>query len=73
MTEILVVLFVALLVFGATKIPALGDALGRAVRGFRRAARGDDEGEGGGGGGGPPAAQGTGDDRPSRLPPARGE
>lgn len=69
MTEILVVLFVALLVFGATKIPALGDALGRAVRGFRRAARGDDEG----GGGGPPAAQGTGDDRPSRLPPARGE
>lgn len=69
MTEILVVLFVALLVFGATKIPALGDALGRAVRGFRRAARGDDEGEGGG----PPAAQGTGVDRPSRLPPARGE
>jgi sec-independent protein translocase protein TatA len=33
MTEILVVLFVALLVFGATRIPALGDALGRAVRG----------------------------------------
>lgn len=71
MTEILVVLFVALLVFGATKIPALGDALGRAVRGFRRAARGEDEGEGGGGGS--PAAPGTGVDRPSRLPPARGE
>ena len=32
MTELLVVLFVALLVFGATRIPALGDALGRAVR-----------------------------------------
>lgn len=50
MTEI-VVLFVALLVFGATKIPALGDALGRAVRGFRRAARGEDEG-------GPPPRRG---------------
>jgi sec-independent protein translocase protein TatA len=33
MTELLVVLFVAVLVFGATRIPALGDALGRAVRG----------------------------------------
>jgi TatA/E family protein of Tat protein translocase len=33
MTELLVVVFVALLVFGATRIPALGDALGRAVRG----------------------------------------
>ncbi|ACG72232.1 sec-independent translocation protein mttA/Hcf106 [Anaeromyxobacter sp. K] len=41
MTELLIVAFVALLVFGATRIPALGDALGRAVRGFRTAARGD--------------------------------
>jgi sec-independent protein translocase protein TatA len=38
MTELLVVIFVALLVFGATRIPALGDALGRAVRGHRSAA-----------------------------------
>ena len=52
MTEILVVLFVALLVFGATKIPALGDALGRAIRGFRGAVRGEDAG------GGPPARKG---------------
>ncbi|ACL64345.1 sec-independent translocation protein mttA/Hcf106 [Anaeromyxobacter dehalogenans 2CP-1] len=41
MTELLIVAFVALLVFGATRIPALGDALGRAVRGVRAAARGD--------------------------------
>ncbi|GAO03368.1 MULTISPECIES: twin-arginine translocase TatA/TatE family subunit [Anaeromyxobacter] len=41
MTELLIVAFVALLVFGATRIPALGDALGRAVRGFRGAVRGD--------------------------------
>jgi sec-independent protein translocase protein TatA len=32
MTELIVVLFVVVLVFGATRIPALGDALGRAVR-----------------------------------------
>ena len=35
MTELLIVLFVALLVFGATKVPAVGDALGRALRGPR--------------------------------------
>jgi sec-independent protein translocase protein TatA len=36
LTELVIVVFVTVLVFGATKIPALGDALGRAVRGFRR-------------------------------------
>lgn len=35
MTDILIVLFVAVLVFGAFQVPALGDALGRAVRGGR--------------------------------------
>jgi sec-independent protein translocase protein TatA len=41
MTELLVVLFVSLLVFGATRIPSLGDAIGRAVRGSAsREARG---------------------------------
>lgn len=39
MTEVLVVAFVAVLVFGASRVPALGDALGRAVSGFRRASR----------------------------------
>jgi sec-independent protein translocase protein TatA len=42
MTELAIVLFVTLLVFGATKVPALGDALGRAVRSLRREARGAD-------------------------------
>lgn len=32
MTDILIVLFVVVLVFGAFQVPALGDALGRAVR-----------------------------------------
>ncbi len=40
MTELLLVLFVTLLVFGATRIPALGDALGRAVRNARAGASG---------------------------------
>jgi sec-independent protein translocase protein TatA len=45
MTELLVVLFVTLLVFGATRIPALGDALGRALRNAR-AGTADDRGAG---------------------------
>lgn len=46
MTELLVVLFVTLLVFGATRIPALGDALGRALRNARAGAA-DDRGDAG--------------------------
>jgi sec-independent protein translocase protein TatA len=42
MAEILVVLFVVLLVFGANKIPALGDGLGRAIRNFRKSMKEDD-------------------------------
>ena len=33
MAELLVTVFVVLLVFGAMKIPALGDAIGRRLRG----------------------------------------
>ncbi len=43
MTELLIVLFVALLVFGAPKVPAVGDALGRAVRGRGGDRRGDEQ------------------------------
>ncbi len=41
--EILVILVVVLLVFGANKIPQLGDALGRGIRNFRKASRDDDD------------------------------
>ena len=41
--EILVIVFVIVLIFGAPKLPALGDGLGRAVRNFKRASRGEDE------------------------------
>jgi sec-independent protein translocase protein TatA len=40
--EILIVLVVVLLVFGANKIPQLGDALGKGIRNFRKSAREDD-------------------------------
>jgi len=43
--EILVILVIALLVFGPTKLPQLGDALGKGIRNFKRAQDGMDEDE----------------------------
>ena len=40
--EILIILVVVLLVFGANKIPQLGDALGKGIRNFRKSSREDD-------------------------------
>ena len=37
MGEILVVLVIALLVFGPNKLPQLGDALGKSIRNFKKA------------------------------------
>jgi sec-independent protein translocase protein TatA len=37
MAELIVVLFILVLVFGSSKVPAIGDGLGRAVRNFRKA------------------------------------
>ena len=41
--EILIVLVVLLLIFGANKIPQLGDALGKGIRNFRKATGGSDD------------------------------
>lgn len=41
--EWLVILVVVLLVFGAGKLPQIGDALGRSIKNFKRAASGDSE------------------------------
>lgn len=41
--EIILILVVALLVFGANKLPEIGGGLGRAIRNFRRAASEPDE------------------------------
>ena len=42
-TELLIVLAIVLLIFGAGKLPAIGDALGRSIKNFRRSASGGDE------------------------------
>jgi sec-independent protein translocase protein TatA len=41
--EILIVLVVLLLIFGANKIPQLGDALGKGIRNFRKATGAGDD------------------------------
>jgi sec-independent protein translocase protein TatA len=43
MQEILLILVIGLLVFGANKLPEIGGGLGRAIRNFRRAASEPDE------------------------------
>jgi sec-independent protein translocase protein TatA len=43
MGELLVILLIVLLIFGAGKLPAIGDALGRSIKNFKRSAQGNDE------------------------------
>jgi sec-independent protein translocase protein TatA len=42
LSELIVVLMILLLVFGASRLPALGDGLGRAIRGFKRGMANDE-------------------------------
>lgn len=41
--EGLIIVFVVVLILGASRLPQLGDALGRAVRNFKRGMKGDNE------------------------------
>lgn len=43
MGELIIILVIVLLIFGAGKLPAIGDSLGRSIRNFKRATKGDDE------------------------------
>lgn len=43
MGELIVILLIVLVVFGANKLPGIGDALGRSIKNFKRASQGDDE------------------------------
>jgi len=65
MAEMLVVLFVVLLIFGAGKIPALGDGLGRAIKNFRTSYKGGEAQ-------GPGPAKGEQPKPPPRLGPGNG-
>ena len=39
--ELLLILLVLLLIFGTSKLPALGDALGKGIRNFKKSAKDD--------------------------------
>jgi sec-independent protein translocase protein TatA len=41
--EIILIIFVIVVVFGASKLPQLGDGLGRAIGSFKRALSGSNE------------------------------
>lgn len=48
MGELVVILLIVLVVFGANKLPGIGDALGRSIKNFKRASKvdeGDDKDE----------------------------
>jgi sec-independent protein translocase protein TatA len=40
--ELLLVLLIILLVFGATRLPQIGESLGKAIRNFRKGLSGDE-------------------------------
>jgi len=42
MTELLVILVIVLLIFGAGKLPQIGSGMGKAIRGFKDAIAGKD-------------------------------
>lgn len=42
MQEMIVILVIVLIIFGAGKLPEIGGGLGRAIRNFRQATREDD-------------------------------
>lgn len=43
MGELIVILLIVLVVFGANKLPGIGDALGRSIKNFKRASKVDDD------------------------------
>ena len=43
MGELIVILLIVLVVFGANKLPGIGDALGKSIRNFKKASSTDDD------------------------------
>jgi sec-independent protein translocase protein TatA len=41
--ELLLVLLIALLIFGAARLPQIGESLGKAIRSFRKSFSGDED------------------------------
>ena len=44
MVELLLILLVVLLIFGASRLPGVGSALGKGIRSFKTSVTGEDEG-----------------------------
>ncbi|HEV8321413.1 MAG TPA: twin-arginine translocase TatA/TatE family subunit [Myxococcota bacterium] len=42
-TELIIILVIVLVLFGAGKLPQVGEALGKGIRNFKRSASGEDE------------------------------
>jgi sec-independent protein translocase protein TatA len=42
-TELLAVLVVVVVIFGPSRLPQVGQALGSGIRGFKKASRGEDD------------------------------
>ena len=43
MGELVIILLIVLVVFGANKLPGIGDALGRSIKNFKRASKPEDD------------------------------
>ena len=43
MGELIIILLIVLVVFGANKLPGIGDALGRSIKNFKRASKVEDD------------------------------
>lgn len=46
MTEMIIVLVIVLIIFGAGKLPDIGKGLGQGIKNFKKAVGGQDEAEG---------------------------
>ncbi len=44
-TELLIILLIAFIIFGAKRLPELGAGLGKAIRSFNKGVKGDSENE----------------------------
>jgi sec-independent protein translocase protein TatA len=43
MGELVIILLIVLVVFGANKLPGIGDALGRSIKNFKRSSKGAED------------------------------
>lgn len=42
MQELIIILLIVLIIFGASRLPQLGEGLGKAIKGFKKGLSGDD-------------------------------